>query len=122
MTLKEALFFEGKPEALALYEALTQAMEAALPPYTVTVQKTQISFANRHGFAFVSLRGGLVVTFGLSRRVEDARVWQAVEPYPGRWTHHVRLGDAAQVDAQLLGWLREAWAFAEAKGRKKRSP
>ncbi len=31
----------------------------------------------------------IVVTFGLGYRVESPRIDVAVEPYPGRFTHHV---------------------------------
>ena len=39
----------------------------------------------------------------------------ASEPYPGRWTHHVLVTEADQIDEELMGWLREAWDFAESK-------
>ena len=45
----------------------------------------------------------------------EARVAVATEPYPGRWTHHILLSDETQIDGELLGWLREAWEFAESK-------
>ena len=34
-----------------------------------------------------------------------------------RWTHHVVVDQEGQLDAELLGWLREAYVFAEQKGR-----
>ena len=43
------------------------------------------------------------------------RVVAASEPYPGRWTHHVLVTEADQIDEELMGWLREAWDFAESK-------
>ena len=57
----------------------------------------------------------IVVTIGLSNQLESPRVAVAVEPYPGRWTHHVLVSEEAQIDDELLGWLREAWEFAESK-------
>ena len=54
-------------------------------------------------------------TLGLGRRVEHPHILQAVEPYPGRWTHHVLVTEADQIDEELMGWLREAWDFAESK-------
>ena len=66
-------FFEGKPEALVLYQCLLKRMEECFPEAAVRVQKTQISFYGRHLFAMASLprRGkerGLMVSFGLPRR------------------------------------------------------
>lgn len=121
-------FFVAMPDALPLYEAFAGRLLAAFPDTRVTVHKTQITFANRYGFAFVSLpirrvkgwpKVCIIVTFGLGRREDDPRIMQAVEPYPGRWTHHVIVEDAAQVDDQLMGWIAEAYAFSATKGRRK---
>ena len=117
-------FFDGKPLELSLYEMLFQCMESALPAASVRVQKSQISFYGRYLFAAASLpvrrkktwpEHCLVVTIGLSCRLESPRVAVAVEPYPGRWTHHVLISEEEQIDDELIGWLREAWAFAESK-------
>lgn len=116
-------FFEGKPEALALYRALAAGIDAAFPEARVKVQKSQVSFYGSHLFAMASLPKrrkdpGLVVTFGLGRREPSPRVGAAAGPYPGRWTHHVTVTRDGEIDAQLLGWLREAWDFSQAKGRR----
>ena len=117
-------FFGGKPLELTLYEVLYQRMETEFPDASVRVQKSQISFYGRHLFGAVSLpvrrkknwpEHCIVVTIGLPYQLESPRVAVAVEPYPGRWTHHVLISKEEQVDGELLGWLREAWAFAESK-------
>lgn len=114
------LFFGGAPEALALYAALERALLAACPGARIKVQKTQITFAARYGFAFVSLprrRGeaGILVSFGLPTRLASPRVVHAAEPYPNRWTHHVLVARPSEVDAELLGWLGAAYAFSMTK-------
>ena len=110
------VFFDKAPELLPLYAALEDAILARCPDAQVMVMKSQIAFTVARRFAFASLRGRrLIVTFGLPRRVDSPRIWQAVEPYPGRWTHHVLASEEAQIDDELLGWLREAWEFAESK-------
>ena len=48
-------YFDGRPQELALYEDLFQAMSAAFPDACVKVQKSQISFYGRHLFAAASL-------------------------------------------------------------------
>lgn len=117
-------FFDGRPLELALYQTLFRSMETAFPGASVRVQKTQISFYGRHLFAAVSLpvrrRKGwpehcIVVTIGLSHRLESPRIAVAVEPYPNRWTHHVLVSGEEQIDGELLVWLKEAWAFSENK-------
>lgn len=112
------LFFSNAPQALTLYEALEQGILAGCPGATVIVQKSQIAFDNGRRFAFASLRGKrLVVTFGLGHRLNSPRIAQAVEPYPGRWTHHVVVQDPAGLDDELFEWIKLAYDFAAGKGR-----
>ena len=117
-------YFAGKPLELSLYEALFQQMDAAFPQASVKVQKSQISFYNRHLFAAASLpvrrkkdwpEHCILVTFGLSYRLDSPRIAVAVEPYPNRWTHHVVLSAPEQVDGELMAWLEEAYAFSAVK-------
>ena len=122
MTADELMFFDPMPGALPLYDALRARLLAEMPDAAVRVQKTQITFSARYGFAFVSLRRMrgcpkvfLIVSFGLSRRLDSPRVAMAVEPYPNRWTHHVIVSEAGQIDDELMGWLREAHDFALVK-------
>lgn len=117
-------FFDGRPDALALYQALAEGLERVAPEASVKVQKSQISFYDGGLFAMASLPKrkrdpGLVVSFGLGRREPSPRIAVAVEPYPGRWTHHVTVTEEGELDGELLGWLREARDFCHAKGRGK---
>lgn len=122
MTSAELFFFNAKPEALPLYAALAERMLAAFPNATVEVKKTQITFRERYGFAFVSLRKMkgcpevfIIISFGLSHRLDSPRIHMAVEPYPNRWTHHVIVAGAGEIDDVLMGWLTKAHDFALVK-------
>ena len=123
-------FFQGRPLELSLYQLLFRRMEERFPRASVRVQKSQISFYGRHLFGAASLpvrrkrdwpRECLVVTFGLDHRLDSPRAAVAVEPYPGRWTHHVLVTREEQIDDELLGWLKDACRFAREK-RPRRSP
>lgn len=119
------LFFEKSPSALPIYECFEDKLLRLVPDATKRVQKTQITFSRKHVFACVSfLRAKrkaelpdpyIVVTLGLPYPLDSARVAVKVEPYPGRWTTHFVISDAAEVDDELLSWLRQAFAFSEAK-------
>ena len=126
----DILFFFGEHmEALPMYERLENAILTRIPDVKIKVAKTQITFANKRGFAFVSfnpcrrakdrLAVWMTVTFGLSYRKESSRIDIATEPYPGRWTHHVMVGSAEEIDEELLSWIQEAAEFANVKGRRK---
>lgn len=118
-------FFDKHPEALPLYEALEQKILKEIEQVNIKVQKTQISFSNKHNFAFVSflpVRKAkerpdtyIVVTFGLSYEKESPRIDAATEPYPNRWTHHVLISQEEEIDDELMGWIREASIFSAGK-------
>lgn len=122
MTIDEQMFFDGKPGALALYEAFREKLLALCPDAAFQVQKTQITFRNPRVFCCVSMarmkgiQGEyIVVTLGLGQRLASPRVWVATEPYPGRWTHHIVVSGLEEIDDELMGWVKEAAAFAAAK-------
>ena len=124
-TVNEMLFFDSKPDALALYEAFREAVLAKVPDARIEVKKTQISFFDRRMFAAVSFAPVrkakerpspfLTITFGLPYRKESARIDVATEPYPNRWTHHVMIGTVEEIDEELLSWIIEADEFAKKK-------
>ena len=108
-----------------MYEAFEHAVLREIENVRIKVQKTQISFYNRHLFACVSFArvrkkqtrpsSYIVVTFGLDHRVDSPRIDAASEPYPNRWTHHLLISRPEEIDAELLCWIREAAAFSAAK-------
>ena len=121
----ELFFFDEKPAALPLYEEFAKRLLAEIDNVTVKVQKTQISFSNKYNFAFVSLlpvrkakarpETWITVTFGLSYKKESPRIDVASEPYPNRWTHHLLISSADEIDDELMGWIKEAAAFSAGK-------
>ncbi len=125
MTIDELLFFDADPAALPMYALLREKLLAAVPDVRIEVKRTQISLKDRYLFAAVSFTPVrrkrerpphfLTVTLLLPERLESPRVAAAFEPWPRRWTHHIMVGGPEEIDAELLGWLREAAAFAAVK-------
>ena len=122
----DILFFFGEHmDALPIYERLEERILARTPDVKIKVAKTQITFANKRGFAFVSFNPcrkakerpavWMTVTFGLGCRKESPRIDVATQPYPGRWTHHVMVGSEEEIDEELLDWIKEAADFSAAK-------
>lgn len=118
-------FFDGKPYAMRLYQAFLDQLTDICPEAELRVQKTQITFVNPKVFACVSFakvrkakdrpKEYLVITLGLNRPVDSPRMDVVTEPYPGRWTHHLMITGEAEIDAELMAWVAEAYAFAKAK-------
>lgn len=120
MAPEEYLFFAGRPQELALYELFRRQLLAEVGQVQIKVQKTQITFAGRYGFAFVSHPRrkkdvGILVSFGLSHRLDSDRILHVSEPYPNRWTHHILIEQPQEMDQELLGWIKEANWFANEK-------
>lgn len=125
MNIETISFFGEHRDALPLYEGLEEQILAQIPDVKIKVSKTQITFANRRGFAFASFNPvrkakerpevWMTVTFGLSYRKESPRIDVATEPYPNRWTHHVMVGSPEEIDGELMDWIREAAAFSAGK-------
>ncbi len=116
------LFFDGRPEELSLYEAILGRIRV-LGDVTPVVHKTQISLRNRRVFACVSMLRVrkkallpphyLVLTLGLPYPIRSSRIDGPVEARPGRWTHHIVVSEENELDEELLGWVRKAYAFAD---------
>lgn len=113
-------FFDGRPEELALYEALLEKISGfgAVRP---VVHKTQISLKNRRVFACVSMARVvrrallpphyLVLTLGLPYPLDSPRIAAKVEAQRRRWTHHIVLGTESELDEELMAWVHEAYMF-----------
>lgn len=122
----DILFFFGEHmDALPIYERLEDAILSRIPDVKTKIAKTQITFANKRGFAFVSFNPcrkakdrpavWMTVTFGLGYRKESSRIDAETEAYPNRWTHHVMVGTPDEIDEELLDWIQEAAAFSASK-------
>ena len=118
-------FFGEHMDALPMYEKLEQQILAQIPDVKIKVAKTQITFANKRGFAFVSFnhcrkaaqrpKVWMTVTFGLGYGKESPRIDVSTEPYPNRWTHHVMVGSVEEIEGELMDWIKEAAEFSAGK-------
>jgi hypothetical protein len=101
--------FQGRPPELrAAFDALVTAAEAN-GPVTVNATKSRITLQVRMRFAAVEprrdhLRAHLV----LKRRIDHPRL--AVEHLePDYYLHRFKLTSPADVDAELVAWVAEAY-------------
>ena len=112
-------FFAGKEPSKKLFDAVRREVES-LGEVSMRVTKSQIAFRRQRAFAWVwtpgqYLKGAvapLVLTVSLRERDKSPRWKEIVEPYPGRFTHHLELYDKAEIDGEVRGWLRAAWEAA----------
>ena len=119
------LFFDQHQALLPLYDAFVGKMAERFPDTKTKVQKTQITFSNRHVYACISfLRAKkkaelpvsyFVLTLGLPYPLESGRVAAKTEPYPGRWTTHIVISEMSDLDEELFAWVEQAYMFSEKK-------
>ena len=112
-------FFEAAPLGAA---ALGWAcgVVAGLGPATVRLSTAPIALRRRIGFAWLWLPGRwlahpdaeIVLSIGLRTRLDSPRFKEVVEPYPGRWMHHLEVHRIDDLDDEAAGWLAAAFDAA----------
>ena len=86
-------------------------------PTELDIRKSQIAFRRGRAFAWVWMPGRylrgkvapLVLTVGFPYRDGSPRWKEVVEPAPGRFTHHLELFSALDIDEEVRQWLKTAW-------------
>jgi hypothetical protein len=106
--------FRGKPpEIRKIFDRVVAALRE-IGPVRVLPEKTRIAFQVRMSFAQLTPRqswvDGHVV---LARRLEHPRFTKVETFSPRNHLHAFRLKSAADVDDEVVAWLREAFAVGE---------
>ena len=117
MTLDE--FFEEQEQARQIFEAVRSVVDS-IGGAELRVTKGQIAFRRRRAFAWAWMPGKylrgkiapLVLTLSFRQRNGSPRWKEIVEPYPGRFTHHLELHSIKDVNEEVRDWLQEAWTTA----------
>jgi transposase InsO family protein len=113
-------YLDGHAIARSVYERVRRRL-SELGPFETRTSKSQIAFRRRRGFAYLWLPGqylrgphaDVVLSIALDRHDPSPRFKEVVQPTPGRWMHHLELGSADQVDAEVVEWLEEAASQAD---------
>jgi hypothetical protein len=103
--------FAGRPEAAAVYDRLMQAC-AGFGPQRIEPKGTCIHLAaGRSAFAGIHPRKrGVLLTIRSRAPIDSPRVRNCERPSASRAYNDLLVETPAEVDAELIGWLREAYA------------
>ena len=117
-TLNE--FFEGRPISRQIFERILQEVET-IGATEMRISKSQIAFRRKRNVAVVWIPGRylrdrptvpLVLTFSFQKPDPSPR-WKEVRAVsPRRFTHHLELYKASDVDTEVRNWLQAAWNAA----------
>lgn len=112
-------FFDSSPGMKPVFEALRQTVFGACPGVSMRRGASQLGFYCPSPFLAVwlpirkTIRGRppeyLIVSLFSTQRIDSPRMESIIEPYPKRWTHHIILSNAAQIDDELVSLIQQAY-------------
>jgi len=107
----DAIYAGAKASLRPLHEKLIQAIEA-FGPFEQAPKKSYVSLRRKKQFAMLGPATKEQIELGLNARGLPEHPRLKVLPPGGMCPYAVRLAQAGEVDATLLGWLRSAYDAA----------
>jgi hypothetical protein len=98
------------PQGRAFYHGF-EGLIARCGPYHVAPAKTRIAFLGRVRFAGITAlsEAGMTCSFALPFPLTSPRFRRVAEVAPGWWVHRLRVTDVAELDGELLRWVRRSY-------------
>jgi hypothetical protein len=105
--------FQGKDVTVRhIYDRLLMAT-GKFGPVAEEPKKTSIHLINRTAFAgVVTRKSALVLTIKSDRKLSSPRIHKSEQTSANRFHHEVKLTSPAEVDAELVQWLKVAYALS----------
>jgi len=105
--------FEAKaPVVRKIYDRLLKALKAC-GPVIEEPKKTSIHLVNVSALAGVATRKEyLILTIKSDRKLTSPRLHKTERVSASRFHHEIKLTSPAEVDAELIGWLKAAYILS----------
>ena len=105
--------FEGKPPGVQnTYHALLKALRR-FGPIVEEPKKTSIHLVNATALAGVATRKDyLILTIKSDHKLTSPRIHKTEQVSAKRFHCEVKLASPADVNSELLGWLKDAYALS----------
>ena len=105
-------FVGREPVVRAIYNQLLKVIKR-FGPIVEEPKKTSIHIVNRTALAGVATRKGhLVLTIKSDRKLASPRIHKSEQASASRFHHQVKLASPADVDEELIGWLKAAYVLS----------
>ena len=76
-------------------------------------KKTSIHLNNKTAFAGVATRkSAIILTIKSDRKISSSRIHKSEQTSASRFHHEAKLTSPAEVDGELLKWLKDAYALS----------
>jgi len=105
--------FDGKdPVVRQIYDRVLKAAEK-FGPVKEDPKKTSIHLVNQTAFAGVVARKSVIVlTIKSDRKIPSQRIHKSEQTSARRFHHEVKLRLPAEVNSELVEWLKEAYELS----------
>jgi hypothetical protein len=105
--------FEGKDAAVRqIYDRLLKAT-VKFGPVAEEPKKTSIHLVNKTAFAGIATRrSAMVLTIKSDRKISNPRIHKSEQTSAQRFHHEVKLASPAEVDSELVRWLKDAYELS----------
>jgi hypothetical protein len=105
--------FEGKTPAVhQTYNRLLQVLKP-MGPIGTEPKKTSIHLMNGTAFAGIATRKDyLILTIKSDRQLDSPRIHKVEQVSARRYHSEIKLATPADVDDELIGWLKNAYALS----------
>jgi len=105
--------FEGKDASVRqIYDRILKSARK-FGPVGEEPKKTSIHLVNRTAFAGVATRkSAIILTIKSDRKLSSPRIHKSEQTSASRFHHEVKLTSPAQVNAELVKWLKDAYELS----------
>lgn len=105
--------FEGKdPAVRQIYDRVLKTA-GKFGPVAEEPKKTSIHLVNKTAFAGVATRkSAIILTIKSDRTIPSPRIHKSEQTSAKRFHHEVKLTSSAEVDSELVKWLKDAYALS----------
>lgn len=110
----------GSVVGAAVLARVRDALASSYPDVTERTTVSQVALRRRRGFAILwrprqylgDAAAEVVLSLALPHPLESPRFKEVAHPARTTWMHHLEITSVDDVDAEVLGWLREAARIA----------
>jgi predicted metal-binding protein len=102
--------FEGREEGKLLYDKLILAIRKEIASFNIQSLECCIHLDSSITFAAVKIaKHKIELHFGSRHKVSSKRFKKVLQLSANRYLYYVDICSAEEIDAELLGWIKEAY-------------